>query len=212
LKSLDPEIVNAVNNSQLQVYRAAMQLFAERGVSQVTVKDLAQAAGVARGTIYNNFSSIEDLFEDVAGNLAHDMNDRVIRSCGETTDPAIRLATGMRLYVRRAHEEPDWGRFVIRFGLGVTTMRHMWDGQPMEDLRTGINRGRYSIRKDQLPSAVSLVAGAVISACFLVQEGIKGWREAGSNAAEITLTGFGVPRHEARAIAFGELPPLVPSA
>jgi len=204
--------VTAVSNSQLQVYRAAMQLFAERGVSQVTVKDLAQAAGVARGTIYNNFSNIDQLFEDVAGNLAHDMNDRVIRSCGETTDPAIRLATGMRLYARRAHEEPDWGRFVIRFGLGVVSMRHMWDGQPMEDLRAGINQGRYSIQKDQLPSAVSLVAGAVIGACFLVQEGIKTWREAGSNAAELTLTALGVPRHEARAIAFGKLPRLVPPA
>ena len=204
--------MTAAKQSQLQVYRAAMQLFAERGVSQVTVKDLAQAAGVARGTIYNNFSSIDRLFEDVAGNLARDMNDRIIRSCGDVTDPAIRLATGMRLYVRRAHDEPDWGRFLIRFGLGVMSMRHMWDGQPVEDLRSGITQGRYAIQKDQLSSAVSLVAGAVIGACYLVQEGVKTWREAGSNAAELTLTGLGVPRHEARAIAFGDLPPLVASA
>jgi AcrR family transcriptional regulator len=200
----------AISSSQRQIYRAAMQLFAERGVTQLNVTDLAHAAGVARGTIYNNLSNIEALFEDVAADLAIDMNDRVIRSFDGLEDPAERLATAMRLYVRRAHEEPHWGRFLTRFGLSVIALHHLWDGQPMEDLKKGVLLGRYSIQEDQLPSAVSLVAGSTLGAIFLVMEGIKTWREAGSHAAELTLTALGLPRHEARALASCELPPLAP--
>ncbi|MGE4372807.1 MAG: TetR/AcrR family transcriptional regulator [Xanthobacter sp.] len=201
----------AGNSSQQQIYRAAVHLFAERGVSQVTVKDLAQVAGVARGTIYNNIKDMDQLFEDVGLSLASDMNDRVIRSCGDLADPAVRLATGMRLYVRRAHQEPDWGRFVHRFGFSITSMKGIWNNRPLDDLRDGIRMGRYSIQNEQLTSAISFVAGTTIGAIYLVLEGANTWRAAGSDAAELTLTGLGVPRHEARAIAAAELPQLVSS-
>lgn len=68
----------------------------------------------------------------------------------------------------------------------------------MEDLKRGVLLGRYSITEEQLASAVGLVAGSTLGAIFLVLEGIKTWREAGSQAAEMTLTALGVPRHEAR--------------
>lgn len=200
----------AISSSQEHLYRAAMQLFAEKGMTQVNVTDLAQAAGVARGTIYNNLSNLDRLLEDVAAHLATEMNDRVVRSFGGLDDPAERLATGMRLYVRRAHEEPQWGRFLTRFGLCVIALRHVWDGQPTEDLEKGILLGRYAIQEEQLASAVSVVAGSTLGAIFLVLEGIKTWREAGSQAAELTLTALGVPRHEARTLASGNLPPLAP--
>ena len=41
-----------------------MKLFAEQGVTQVTVSTLAAAAGVARGTVYSNVQDIDGLFED----------------------------------------------------------------------------------------------------------------------------------------------------
>lgn len=201
----------SISSSQKQIYRAAMQLFAERGITQLNVTDLAQAAGVARGTIYNNLSNMDALFEDVAANLATDMNARVIRSFSGLEDPAERLAAGMRLYARRAHEERHWGRFLMRFGLSVIALRYLWEGQPMEDLKRGVLLGRYSIPEEQLVSAVSLVAGSTLGAIFLVLEGVKTWRESGSHAAELTLTALGVPRHEARALASRELPPLAPA-
>ena len=56
----------ALNPAQQRIHAAALKLFAERGVTQVNVSDLAQAAGVARGTIYNNLSNPDGLFEEVA--------------------------------------------------------------------------------------------------------------------------------------------------
>lgn len=199
-----------LSNSQQNIYKAAMQLFAERGETHVNIKDLARAAGVARGTIYNNFSNPETLFDDVAANLAREMNDRVVSSYDGVDDPAMRLAIGIQLYVRRAHDEPSWGRFLSRFAFSVISLQHLWNEQPMKDLEAGIASGRYSIQREQLASAVSVVAGATLGAIFLVLEGIKTWRESGADAAELTLVSLGLPRHEARSLASSELPALAP--
>jgi hypothetical protein len=43
---------------------------------------------------------------------------------------------------------------------------------------------------------------------WLVLEGRKSWREAGSDAAELMLRSIGVTAEEARALATIELPPL----
>ena len=200
--------MTSVSNSQQLIYRAAMQLFAERGATQINIKDLAQAAGVARGTVYNNLSHPEQLFDDVAANLALEMNERVIRSFGDIDDPALRLATGIRLYVRRAHDDPPWGRFLSRFGFSVISLQDLWNAQPLHDLQAGIESGHYSIRREQLVSAVSFVAGTTLGAVFLVLEGIKTWREAGSDAAELTLVSLGLPRHQARSLSTADLPAL----
>jgi len=196
------------SNSQRLIYNAAMRIYAESGPAQVNIKDLAQAAGVARGTVYNNVPDTSILFTDIVSDLALEMNERVIQSFGDCANPAVRLAIGMRLYVRRAHDEPLWGRFLVRYGFSDTGLQHLWNGQPLADLEAGIACGCYRIEVEQLASAVSLVAGATMGAIYTVLDGMKTWREAGSNAAEFTLSGLGVERDEARRIASSELPDL----
>ncbi|MCY1372959.1 hypothetical protein D9M69_602010 [compost metagenome] len=72
----------------------------------------------------------------------------------------------------------------------------------------GIRIGRYDIRPEQLPSAMSTISGSVLGAIFLVVEGHRTWREAGSDTAELVLRALGVPAAEARRCATSELPPL----
>ena len=196
------------SNSQRLIYNAALRIYAESGPVQVNIKDLAHAAGVARGTVYNNIPDTSILFTDIVSDLALEMNERVIQSFGDCENPAARLATGMRLYVRRAHDEPLWGRFLVRYGFSDTGLQHLWNRQPLADLEAGIASGCYRIEIEQLASAVSLVAGATLGAIYTVLDGMKTWREAGSNAAEFTLAGLGVERDEARRIASSELPDL----
>ena len=47
---------------------------------------------------------------------------------------------------RRAHEEPDWGAFIVRFGLNNSMLRQMWYGPPRKDVSAGMAKGRYSNR------------------------------------------------------------------
>jgi AcrR family transcriptional regulator len=199
-------MANSPTAAQRRIYQAAMKLFAERGVTQVSVSDLAEYADVARGTIYNNIDSLETLFEDVAGNLASEMNQRVVTRFSTTTDPAQRLAFGIRMYVRRAHEEPSWGLFITSFAFSHAALRELWSGHPAIDIMNGVQNGRYDISIEQVPSALGLLGSSVISAMYLVREGLKTWREAGSDAAELVLKGLGVPKDEAHRLATEEMP------
>jgi AcrR family transcriptional regulator len=192
------------SSSQRHIYRAAMRLFVERGNAHVTVSELAQAAGVARGTIYNNLSDLDGLFDLVAQQLASELNERLVEALNGIDDPALRLATGLRLCLRRAHEEPAWGRFVSRFGCSATALREVWRGQPLADLHTGLARGRFLFRESQMETVVGVISGAAIGAMVPVLEGAKTWRDAGADLAELVLVAVGLSRAEARSIASSE--------
>jgi AcrR family transcriptional regulator len=194
--------------AQTRIHQAALRLFAEKGSAQITVSELAQAAGIARGTIYNNLEAPDLLFQSVAAQLADEMHQRVVASFGGVPDPACRLANGIRFFIRRAHEEPHWGRFVSRFAFSNEALQGLWNGPPMRDVLLGMSLGRYDFRVEQLPSVISLIAGSVLSAMFLVLEGHNTWREAGSDTAGLLLRGMGLPAQEARDIANSELPLL----
>ncbi|MBY8886186.1 TetR/AcrR family transcriptional regulator [Streptomyces sp. PTM05] len=48
-----------------KLYEAAVTLIAEQGFSSTTVDEIAERAGVAKGTVYYNFASKNDLFEEL---------------------------------------------------------------------------------------------------------------------------------------------------
>ncbi|MEN8653257.1 TetR/AcrR family transcriptional regulator [Streptomyces sp. 21So2-11] len=48
-----------------KLYEAAVTLIAEQGFSSTTVDEIAERAGVAKGTVYYNFKSKSELFEEL---------------------------------------------------------------------------------------------------------------------------------------------------
>jgi AcrR family transcriptional regulator len=190
------------------VTEAAMRLFAERGVTHVTISELAEAAGVARGTLYNHGVEAESLFETIATQLTEEMTLRIDATLTGVTDPAERIAMGMRLFVRRASEEPTWGRFVTRFSASHPTVRALLAGGPAKDLDQAMRKKRVKVRADQIMTSLSMMSGSVLAAMLLVLEGMQTWREAGSSTAELYLRALGVQQEEARAISRRALPEL----
>ncbi|MFE5873384.1 TetR/AcrR family transcriptional regulator [Streptomyces roseifaciens] len=57
-------------NTRRKLFDAAVTLIAEQGFSSTTVDEIAERAGVAKGTVYYNFASKTDLFEEL---LRHGM-------------------------------------------------------------------------------------------------------------------------------------------
>lgn len=199
-----------LRSSHRRIHSAAIKLFAEKGATQLAVSELAAAAGVARGTIYNNFSDGSELFDEVAGRLVTEMSERMALVFATVDDPAERLAYGVRWYAQRAHEEPDWGRFVTRFAYSCAPLRRMWEGGPGTNLRLGIEKRRYALRRGQMRAALGMVVGGVLSGMAAVLDGDATWRVAGCDTAELLLAGLGVERREARGIAVLPLPALPP--
>ncbi|WKC36324.1 helix-turn-helix domain-containing protein [Ectopseudomonas chengduensis] len=197
-----------LSSAQRRIYKAAVRLFAEKGATQLNVSDLAQEAGVARGTIYNNVENMDQLFQQVASQLSKEMHERVYQSFAAVEDPAERLSIGIRLFIRRTHEEPHWGAFLNRFALSDASLREMFYSQATTDVLTGLGNGRYRFPQSHLASVISLIACSTLGAMLLVLEGVKTWRDAGSEAAELVLRALGVPEDEAQQLANIELPLL----
>lgn len=187
---------------------AAIRLFVEKGTTQLTMSELAQAANVARGTLYRNIGSVADLFDRVVAEFSADLHERVSATFVGIDDPAARLATGLRLWVRYAHENPTIGRFAVRFSLSEESLRAVMTGPPMRDISAGVAAGRYDIGRLSVDSIASLALGATVSAMWMVLEGHQTWREAGSSTAELVLRAMGIEPAEAREIAMAELPRL----
>jgi AcrR family transcriptional regulator len=197
--------------ARARIHEAALRLFAENGGAAVSVSELAQAAGIARGTIYNNIPSPEALFSDVAASLAQDMIARTEATMDGIDDPVHRLATGVRIFVRRAHEERDWGRFMVRFALGEATLQGMMHEPPARDIARAIESGRFKADASQTRALVSMLSGATLAAMQGVINGEQTWREAGAHTAEFFLRAGGIPAAEARRIVAVDLQPLAPA-
>ena len=67
-----------------KLYEAAVTLIAEQGFSATTVDEIAERAGVAKGTVYYNFASKSVLFEEL---LRHGVGllTASLRDAAETT-------------------------------------------------------------------------------------------------------------------------------
>src|SRR6476619_3320829 len=80
-----------------QILQAAAQVFAAKGFHRATVRDVARAAGVADGTIYNYFENKTALLLGILDRLNEsDRRDADLAQSGNTD-----IRTFMRAYFRQ---------------------------------------------------------------------------------------------------------------
>lgn len=67
-----------------KLYGAAVTLIAEQGFSATTVDEIAERAGVAKGTVYYNFNSKTELFEELLRHGVGLLTDSLQTAADET--------------------------------------------------------------------------------------------------------------------------------
>lgn len=95
------ERADAARNRE-KVLAAAERLFAERGVGDVTMDDVAAAAGVGKGTLYRRFTDKAGLASALLGQRAEEMQRRMLSGpppLGPGAPPAERLAAFAAAYL-----------------------------------------------------------------------------------------------------------------
>lgn len=101
------------------VVEAAIQVFAERGVANATMEDVARLAGISRGSLYHHFSSREELFGaaflDSLASITAAL-DRALVGMGERFGAERAVLQLVRGYLAWHEEEPARG-VVVRMGL-----------------------------------------------------------------------------------------------
>jgi TetR/AcrR family transcriptional regulator of autoinduction and epiphytic fitness len=112
-----PERQNAAGSkarrpeSRSAIIDAAERLFLERGFGSVSMDELAEAAGVARRTLYNQFSSKEEIFREMLLRVSGQL-ERAFPPGIETegdVEEVLRLIARMIL---KLHENPGYLGFL----------------------------------------------------------------------------------------------------
>jgi AcrR family transcriptional regulator len=98
-----------------RIVDAAMAMLEEREFERIQVKDVAEGAAVALGTVYHYFSSKEHLFGEVLVQWAGSLRTSITRRALTGPDPATRLQDALHRSVRAFERRPQLARLVARF-------------------------------------------------------------------------------------------------
>jgi AcrR family transcriptional regulator len=99
-----------------QILGHARKLFAERGYHLVSVGDIIERAGVARGTFYLHFPSKRTIFDELIDGLFAQLNQRVRRiEIGAGAAPPVdQMRENVMRVVELLLEERDLTRILLR--------------------------------------------------------------------------------------------------
>lgn len=88
-----------------EILSAALHLFAEKGFHNVSMQEVAAAAEFATGTLYNFFSSKEDLFFELLLVTAEESLRLILPTLEGHGNERDRLSRFIRIHAKIAHEQ-----------------------------------------------------------------------------------------------------------
>jgi TetR/AcrR family transcriptional regulator len=74
-----------------RILEAALEIFAEKGYDRATIDDIAERAGVGKGTIYNRVGRKEDFLELLLQRAAKLTFDSIKLAIGKRSDPILQF-------------------------------------------------------------------------------------------------------------------------
>ncbi len=93
----------------------ALRLFAQKGIRETTVRDIAKAVGITEGAIYRHFDSKDQIVHELFGrysSMLYETLDRVIKN---TASDRERFSKVVRSFLEFAFKNPDAFKFLNIF-------------------------------------------------------------------------------------------------
>jgi AcrR family transcriptional regulator len=97
-----------------RIVDTAASMLRTREVDEIQMKDVAEGASVALGTVYNYFSSKEQLFGEVLLDWARSLGTGISRRPLQGTTPAERLEDALVRSARAFQRRPPMARLLFR--------------------------------------------------------------------------------------------------
>ena len=188
-----------------KLLEAAARVIAESGEKKATIDDFIQAAGVARGTFYNYYTTRDALLDDLWRQTGQYPFKEIQAACEKLPDPAERLAAQARLVLNCAMSKPIWGWLVYALSVDAETVNDDLLSYPRPDLLAGAREGRLTF--DDLSAASDLFVGSIRTALRATLEDDRS-AEYLQALCVLLLKAVGIPDAEAREISARPLPAL----
>jgi AcrR family transcriptional regulator len=149
-----------------QIVEAGATLLGERSPQALTVDAVVDAAGVAKGTFYYHFQSIDELAAAVGAKLGESFDEMLTPARLEFTNPVERLSFAFTQFLERAISDADWARLVVQSAQSPTEFGRGVRANLKADISEAIAKDRLSVRD------VELAADIVIGIWIQVTRGI----------------------------------------
>lgn len=191
--------------TRAKLLESALLVFAEKGPEAAVIDDVIALAGMARGSFYNYFRTNEELLEAVATEVSNELLQVVDPVVQLQEDPAIRVASGLRMTLHAVQRYPLLGAFLARMPSPTGSSPLLGIQFLTRDVIAGIKQERFA--RTQSRALIDLVVGTTFSAArSLSQEMLpKDYPEAVTKAV---LLGLGVKEKEALKIVGLPLPDI----
>ena len=183
--------------TRAQLVTAANSLFARQAVEAVTVDDVVREAGVAKGTFYVHFDSLEGLTAAVAEELVESFDELLQPSRLSLKEPELRIAFGCRSFLDKGVEDPRWASLVARMVAAVPKGGEIARRRLFEDMQQfskGLPGGKASAELN-----VEIVVGIVIQLLRALGEGRLRSLD-GEAAVSAILSAIGLNARQAKTV------------
>ncbi len=183
--------------------KSAVEVFAKKGPDLPVIDDFIAAAGVARGTFYNYFSTTSELLAAVTAEMSDEVLSIIDPEVMKFDDPAVRICVGARLYVHMATRYPMWGIFLTRIGSQHAVRGKFMDVYLTRDVELGIATNRFTVASALVTRDIILGSVFFGIETLLTEPSHVHHTE---DMLYIVLHGMGLKAKEARKIAYMPLP------
>jgi AcrR family transcriptional regulator len=191
-----------------RILNVAEKLMTERGVDDVTLDEIADAADISRRSFYHHFDSKYDVLVPIARARTKSLNERIDRLVARIDDPVEVMSTAMRHGMRGLTGDPLCSWFVLHSGLPYQRLVEGLGESGMRDAKRGVEAGRFRIENPEVVRL--LVSGAFIAVMTAHVENNLANRDL-DDAVEHLLRLLGLSPAEAHDIAHRPLRPLPPA-
>jgi TetR/AcrR family transcriptional regulator, cholesterol catabolism regulator len=115
-KQVETRIKNPrlIDQRRKQIIDGAIQIFTAKGFHSATVREIADAAGLTMGSLYNYIRSKEDIIYIVYDYITKILRDEVRDAISDLTDPKERLKAALRQNLQTVHKYQDVVMFIYK--------------------------------------------------------------------------------------------------
>jgi AcrR family transcriptional regulator len=143
--------------TRAQILESGATLLAERPLEALTVDAVVEAAGVAKGTFYYHFQSMEELAAAVGEKLGESFDELLAPARLGLPDPVARISFGLSRFLEKAIAEPAWARLVVQSAQAPTEFARSVRANLKTDLTDAKAQGRLIVQDVEL--AADIVMG-----------------------------------------------------
>ena len=201
-----PKLGGKRERTRKKILETTFELIGNENGLAVRIEEICAAAHISRGTFYNYFTSLEQLFEVLAIELSHDLNGALVAAFDEVQSHAEGANAAVQHYLNYARRDPAWAWAMVHLNaFGPTFGAESWDAC-YRSIANGIEAGEFDV-----PNAIvgrDLMTGTVMATVRTTLRSGSGESEPRIVAYHL-LRALGVPDARAKEIADRPLADIV---